>query len=108
MPSSINREDGLWILIVGLLLVALWLPHLYYAVQLWRQHRSSRTFRNAFIAAMLVVSLFRGVLAGAARLWPGTEWVQVANRAITTIIFLLLITGALLSWWTWRHQQPEI
>ena len=98
-----NREDGIWILAVGLIVVAMWAPHTFYAIRQWRRERTARAFRNAFIAIMLLVGLSRGVLAGAARLWPGTEWIQVANRGLTPVLFLFLITGAMVAWWTWRH-----
>ena len=101
---SANPEDGLWILLVGLLVLALWLPHLYYAFRKWQAERTPRSFRNAFIAAMLIIGLTRGVLAGAARLWPGYDWIQIANRGAAPIIFVVLITGAIVAWWTWRHD----
>lgn len=98
-----DREGGLWILVVGILVFVIWIPHLYYAVRLWLSDRTARSFRNAFIAFMLMIGLSRGVLAGAARLWPGYEWIQILNLAASPVIFIFLITGALVSWWTWRH-----
>lgn len=100
-----ERSDGFWILVVGIVCVLIWIPHLYYAIRLWRRRRSARTFRNAFIAIMLMVGLSRGVLAGAARIWPATEWVQVLNRGAAPIIFLLLITGAVVAFITWRSDN---
>lgn len=106
MTSSVNAEDGFWILTVGAVVIAAWLPHVYRSFRRWRRERSARSFRNAFIAAMLIVGLTRGLTAGAARLWPGYEWIQIVNRASAPIIFLALITGAIVAEYTWRHEPP--
>lgn len=103
--TNADSSDGFWILTVGALVVLLWLPHAYYATRYWRRERTALAFRAFFIAVMLEVGLLRGVLAGAARLWPQVEVVQVANRALAPIIFLFLLTGAIIAYVTWRHAE---
>jgi hypothetical protein len=98
-------DDATWLVIASAITFVSWLPNTLLSARLWLEERSARAFRAVYVAFLLQVGLLRIVFSTAARNWPNNEWVQLVNNLTAPILTILLVSGGLVAWWTWRSLR---
>lgn len=99
-----TNEDGLWAAVATALTLATWMPNTWKSVRLWRDERSPRSFRGMFLSVMIFLGLVRILIGSLNRAFPASQPIEVVNLATAPILTLLLLTGGLVTWYTWRRM----
>lgn len=99
-----DSSDALWLSIVAGLVFLVWGYHCFRAVRLTINTRSFRNFRNAFIAVMLQVGMFRIWIASAITLAPDEPWLNLMQQFTAPLLSLLLLSGGFVVAYTWWRE----
>lgn len=93
--------------LLAFLAFALWLLYLdncVHAIRLWRQERTYRSIRNAYIGLMLFVGLSLIAAASINRAFPDAI-PEVVLDGLRPVLYGMLLLGGVVLAWTWRAEE---
>lgn len=99
-----TNEDGLWAAVATAVTMATWTPNTVKSIRLWRDERSPRSFRGMFLSVMIFLGLVRILIGSLNRAFPANDAIDVVNLATAPVLTLLLLSGGLVTWYTWRRM----
>ncbi len=110
------NPDAFWLGLVSLVVTFTYLDHVWHAFRKWRDalkgtfhptNERYRSFRNFFVAIMLILLFIRVDVGAFARAYPEDSALGILQKIIAPILTFLLLTGGIVLSITWRIEEQE-